>query len=179
MPLLALAIVLLLPVALVALMPLILILRYRAGRSRRLARPWAASINVVAMTLSAGLFLVSAAVVNIWVPSSFVYAALGMLGGIGLGLLGLWLSRWEPTRQALHYTPKRWLVLGVTLLVSARLIYGFARGIASWTSGGDRSTALAAFGIAGSLAIGAVVVGYYLAYAAGLRWRIRRWQNST
>src|SRR5262249_25442601 len=110
MPLVALAVVLLLPLALVASMPFILIQRYRLRRSRRQARPWLASINVVAMTLSASMFLVSAALVNIWVPSSFVFAMIGMVTGALLGLLGIWLSRWEPTRHALHYTPNRWLV---------------------------------------------------------------------
>src|SRR5262245_62054111 len=146
MPLVALAIVLLLPLALVALMPFVLIQRYRVGRSRRLARPWLAGLNVVATTVSAVTFLVSAALVNIWVASSFAFALLGMLAGSVLGLLGVWLSRWEPTPEALHYTPNRWLVLGVTLLVSGRLFYSFARGIASWSSGADHSTAIAAFG---------------------------------
>jgi len=34
-----------------------------------------------------------------------------------------------------------------------------------------------AFGVPESLAAGATVIGYYLAYNAGLRWRIRRWQH--
>ena len=179
MPLIALAIVLLLPLALLALMPVMLIQRYRLGRSRRLARPWVAGLNVVAMALSALLFLASAALANVWVPSAFAYSTFGMAAGGAIGLLGVWLSRWEPTHQALHYTPNRWLVLAVTLLVTARLLYGAVRGVAAWTSGADRSVAIATFGIPGSLAIGAVVVGYYFAYAIGVRWRIRRWQQST
>ena len=47
MPLLLL--VLLLPVVLIALMPLILIQRYRVGTARRMARPWTATFNVVLM----------------------------------------------------------------------------------------------------------------------------------
>src|SRR5262245_42481156 len=130
MPLVALAIVLLLlPLALVALMPVVLIQRYRLGRSRRLARPWLASLNVVAMTASASMFLVSAALVNLWVSSSFVFATIGMAAGALLGLVGVWISRWESTRHALHYTPNRWLVLGVTLLVTARMLYSFTRGL--------------------------------------------------
>jgi len=31
--------------------------------------------------------------------------------GAGLGLVGLVLTRWEPTAATLHYTPNRWLVL--------------------------------------------------------------------
>jgi hypothetical protein len=51
MPLLLL--VLLLPVVLIALMPLILIQRYRVGTARRMARPWMATFNVALMALSA------------------------------------------------------------------------------------------------------------------------------
>ena len=47
---LLLALVLLLPLAVVALMPLILLQRYRAGSARRLARPWIASLNLVLMS---------------------------------------------------------------------------------------------------------------------------------
>ena len=34
-----------------------------------------------------------------------------------------------------------------------------------------------AFGVPESLAAGAMVIGYYLAYNAGLRYRIQRWEN--
>ena len=49
------------------------------------------------------------------------------LGGCLLGLLGLALTRWEHTPRALHYTPNRWLILIITLVVSARLLYGIWR----------------------------------------------------
>src|SRR5262245_15638054 len=129
MPLLA--IVLLLPIAILALMPVILVQRYRVGSSRRRARPWLARINALAMTASAIAFLLTAAVIDIWVPSSLVSAGVGIGLGVGLGLVGLWLTRWEGTRDALHYTPNRWLVLVITLLVTARIVYGIARGVAS------------------------------------------------
>jgi hypothetical protein len=178
MPLLALAIVLLLPLALVVSMPLILFQRYRAGSRRRMARPWVARVNVYAMALSAVLFLLSAAVIGIWVPTAIVSAAEGMAVGAGLGVIGLWLSRWERAGGSLHYTPNRWLVLVVTLLIAARIVYGLARGLVSFDPAANHVSILSSFGIAGSLAVGAVVVGYYLAYAIGVRRRLRRWQNA-
>ena len=41
-----------------------------------------------------------------------------------LGMVGLLLTRWEATPATLHYTPNRWLVLVVTFVVSARVLYG-------------------------------------------------------
>ena len=176
MPLVALAIVLL-PLALVVLMPLILFQRYRVGSRRRMARPWVARVNVYAMAISAALFLLSAAVIGIWVPSAVVSAAEGMTAGAGLGIVGLWLSRWERTGRSLHYTPNRWLVLVITLLIAARIMYGLARGLVSFDPAADPASIVSSVGVAGSLAVGAVVVGYYLAYAIGVRRRIRRWQE--
>jgi hypothetical protein len=175
MPLLLL--VLLLPVVLVALMPLILVQRYRVGTARRMARPWMATFNVVLMALSAICFLASAALTAVWVPNALTGAAAGVALGAGLGLVGLVLTRWEPTAATLHYTPNRWLVLLVTTVVSARVLYGFWR---SWTvvQAGVYGTAMVlAFGIPESLAAGGTVIGYYTAYALGVRRRILAWQN--
>lgn len=175
MPLLLL--VLLLPVVLIALMPLILIQRYRVGTARRMARPWMATLNVVLMAFSAICFLAGAAVTAVWVPNAFTGAAAGVALGAGLGLVGLVLTRWEPTAATLHYTPNRWLVLVVTSMVSARVLYGFWR---SWTvaqAGVDGTAMMLAFGIPESLAAGGTVIGYYTAYAFGVRRRILAWQN--
>jgi hypothetical protein len=169
--------VLLLPVVLIALMPLILIQRYRVGTARRMARPWMATFNVAMMALSAISFLASAAITAVWVPNALTGAAAGIAVGAGLGILGLVLTRWEPTAATLHYTPNRWLVLVVTSIVAARVLYGFWR---SWTvaeAGVYGTTMILAFGIPQSLAAGGTVIGYYTAYAFGVRRRILAWRN--
>jgi hypothetical protein len=176
-PFLLLALLLLVPLAVIAMMPLILIQRYRTGTARRLARPWVATLNLVAMIMSASFFLVAAAVTSAWVPSAFTSAATGMGVGILLGGLGLWSSRWEATPHSLHYTPNRWLVLTITLAVTARLLYGFVRGWMILRASADEASVIAAFGVAGSLGVAAVVLGYYLAYGVGLRRRISTWQK--
>jgi hypothetical protein len=173
-PLLLLAVALLL--APIALMPLALVLRYRAGTARRQARGWVATLNLVGLAISTSLFLMGAALTSIWVPHALSYSLLGLLGGIALGIVGLWLSRWERAPQSLHYTPNRWLVLGVTVVVAARLLYGFWRGWHAWRHAAGETSWLAAFGVAGSLAAGAVVLGYYLSYWMGVR---RRWRHHT
>ncbi len=166
--------VLLLVVALILAMPLLLVLRYRAGTVRRLGRRWVATLNLVALVLSTGLFLYVAAITSIWVPDAFRYSFFGLMGGCLLGLLGLAMTHWEETPRALHYTPNRWLVLIITLAVSARLLYGVWRIWHAWRASGADTSWLQAAGVAGSLAIGAIVLGYYVIYSAGLRWRLRR-----
>jgi hypothetical protein len=162
---------------LIALMPLILIQRYRVGTARRMARPWTATLNVVLMAFSAICFLAGAAITAVWVPNAFTGAAAGVALGAGLGFAGLVLTRWEPTAATLHFTPNRWLVLVVTFVVSARVVYGLWR---SWTvaeAGVYGTPMVLAFGIPESLAAGGLVIGYYFAYGLGVRRRILTWQN--
>lgn len=156
------------------MLPFSIVHRYRMGTSRRLARGWMATLNFFGVATSAILFLVIAAVTSLWVPRAFTYSVLGMMAGSLLGLAGLMLSRWEVTPRTLHYTPNRWLVLAITLVVSARLAYGFWRGWHAWGETQDDVTWLAAAGAAGSLGAGAVVLGYYLMYWAGLRRKLQR-----
>jgi hypothetical protein len=174
MPIVVLALALILPFALLAAVPLTLVLRYRAGTARRMARGWVLAINVVALAISVALFLTVAATTSLWVPRAFTYTLFGLAGGGLLGLAGLWLSRWEMTGRHLHYTPSRALMLAIMLLVASRMGYGLWRAWHAWHSAADRSSWLAASGAAGSLAAGAVVLGYYLTYNAGVWRRLTR-----
>ena len=175
MPLLLL--LLLLPVVLIALTPVMLIQRYRAGSARREARPWVTAMSIGAMAFSAVFFLASAAITTIWIPHALSGAAIGMAAGLGLGVMGSLLTRWEPGVRSLHYTPNRWLVLLVTLIVSARVAYGLYRSFEAASAGFSGAHLVNAFGVPQSLAAGAIVIGYYLAYNVALRQRIGRWQR--
>jgi hypothetical protein len=176
-PIVLAALVLLLVVVFVLLaIPLSLFSRYRAGKARRLARRWVATTNLVSLLISAALFLTGAAVTTWWVPRALPYSALGLLAGGLLGLLGLAATRWEPTPRGLFYTPNRWLVLVVVLVVTARVGYGFWRVWHAWhRAAGERWVDV--FGIAESMAAGAVVLGYYLVYFIGLRRRLPKRQG--
>ncbi len=176
MPLLLLLLILVLPLAMVVLMPLTLIQRYRVGTSRRVARGWVATLNIVMLLLSAALFVASAAVASIWVTNALSYTLAGLGAGCLLGLAGLALSRWETSPQGMHYTPNRWLVLLVTLVVTARVAYGFWRSWQAWQSGIGATSWLVASGAAGSLAAGAIVLGYYLTYWAGVRRKVKQYK---
>ena len=175
MPLLLL--LLALPLIVVALTPFLLIQRYRAGKARREARPWLATMNIAVLAFSAVFFLGSAAFTTIWISRSFSGALLGMTIGLLLGVFGSLITRWEPAVRSLHYTPNRWLVLIVTLIVSARVVYGLFRSFEAASAGLSGHATISAFGVPESLAAGAIVIGYHFAYNLALRWRIGRWQR--
>ena len=175
MPLLILPLLILLALlAVTMLIPLALVQRYRVGTSRQRARGWLATINVIGLALSAALFLVSAVVTTMWVPGALSYTLGGLAAGVGLGAVGLRITRWEPSAHGLYYTPNRLLVLALVLLVAGRLLYGVWRGWESWRAGIQGESWFVAAGVAGAMAAGALVLGYYLTYWAGVRRRHRR-----
>ncbi len=173
MPLVPIVLVLLLIVALVLAMPFLLYLRYRTGTMRRRGRKWVATINLASFGLSTALFVWVAALTTFWISHALTYSIAGLAAGSLLGLLGLALTRWEMTPRELHYTPNRWLVLLLTLAVGARLLYGLWRLWHAWRVTGPDGSWLASAGLPGSMAVGAVVVGYYFVYFAGVRWKLR------
>ena len=153
------------------LMPLALWQRYRSGRSRRRAVKWVVALNAWSLLLSALLFLFGAWLAGYWVDAAVAYAVAGLLAGMVLGMLGLALTRFEATSQGMFYTPNRWLVLTLTLVVAARIGYGLYRMEQAWVAGAH-PTWLAQQGSV--LAVGGLLLGHYLVYAWGLRWRLRR-----
>jgi hypothetical protein len=160
--------------AAIVLMPLSLVQRYRVGTARRLGRRWFATLNAVGILLSIVLFVMGAAITSYWVQPALTYTLAGLAAGALLGCLGLAITRWEPGPRGVYYTPNRWLVLAITLTVTARILYGFWRSIQAWRSGLSGGSWFVESGIAGSLAAGAVVLGYYLVYWIGVRRRIAR-----
>ena len=174
MPLLAFGLILIAILAAIALLPLSIIQRYRVGTSRQRARGWLIWLNLFGLSISTLLFVIGAAITNIWVPRALAYTLAGLVGGFALGLLGLVLTRWEISPRGVHYTPNRSLILMITLLVTARLFYGLWRGWHNWRAAVGGDSWLAQSGTEGSLAAGAVVLGYYVMYWAGVRRRLRR-----
>src|SRR4051812_47687632 len=159
--------------AFILAMPFLLVLRFRLGIARRPARRWIVSMNLLSLLASTALFLWIAAVTNSWIPNAFRYSFIGFISGVLLGLLGLSVTFWERTPRVLFYTPNRWLVLLISMAVAARLLYGFWRIWHAWRVTGADASWLASAGIPGSMAVGALVLGYYFTYFAGVRWRLR------
>ena len=171
MPLLI--VVLFLPLLVVVLMPLALLQRIRRGTMRRQARPWVITLNTAAVMLSTAMFLTGALLIGSWIPEVPGYSLAGLAVGAAAGVLGLALTRWETGRGATYYTPNRWLVLAITTLVAIRIVYGFWRTWSAWRTGSEAIPAVAASGVALSMAAGAIVLGYYAIYWFGLRRRVR------
>jgi hypothetical protein len=176
MPLIALAIVIVL--AFIALIPFSIVQRFRMGTARRQARGWVAALNLVAIAISLALFLAGALITTQWIPGAFTYTLLGLAVGGMLGLIGTALTRWEYIGGGVQYTPNRWLVLAITLAVTARVSYGLWRGWEAWRASVESMAWVAASGVAGSMSAGAVVLGYYLIFWMGVRRRVRRFQRT-
>jgi hypothetical protein len=160
--------------AVILLIPISLVQRYRVGTSRQRARGWLIALNLSGLALSILLFVASAVFTSIWVRDAFTYTGGGFAAGAVLGVVGLWLTRWESTPDTLYYTPNRWLVLGITLLVTARILYGFWRAWVSWRAGMHGGSWYVAAGVSGAMSAGAVVLGYYFVYWIGVRRQFSR-----
>lgn len=174
MPLLLIPLLFLILLALwVVLLPLSLWQRYRYGKARRLARPWLVSVNAWVLALSVAIFVAISAIGGYWWPGSLLHAGSGLGLGAVLGLLGLWVSRFEITPQGLYYQPNPWLVLALTALIAGRIALGFLQ--LYWHSRG-LDTRMAGLDGHGSLVgVAGLLLGYYLAYQWGLKRRLARW----
>lgn len=154
------------------LLPIALVQRYRRGRARRRAVGWAVAVNAWLLAGSALLFITSAWVLGHWINDALGHAATGLLAGVVVGIVGLWMTRFETGADGVYYTPNQWLVLAVTVLVAARIAFGLWRGWQLWHSGAGSVAWLDQQ--AGLLAVGGLLLGYYLAYTWGLRRRLVR-----
>ena len=157
----------------IVLIPIGIVQRYRVGTRRQRARRWVATLNLVGLSISTMLFLFVSSITAFWVDGALTYTFAGFAGGTVLGVLGLWLTRWEPGLDALHYTPNRLLVLSLTLMITARLLYGFWRAWESWRAGMSGQSWFVDAGVAGSMGAGAIVLGYYLIFWIGVRRRLQ------
>ena len=170
---------LLIPLALLAivfawllLMPLALWQRYRRGHARRRAVRWAITVNAWLLLVSALLFVLVAWISGSWIVGAVRHAALGLAMGMALGIVGLWLTRFDHDESGLHFAPNRWLVLGLTLVVAARIGYGLGHAWQLWQADAGHVAWLAQQ--ANLLAVGGLLLGHYLAYAWGLRSRLAK-----
>jgi len=164
---------LLIPLLFIVMIPVSLVLRIRHGTMRRRARGWVATANTIAVTLSTAMFLIGALITSRWVPDVLRYSLGGLGVGAALGLIGFALTRWDSSGGVDHFTPNRWLVLTVTIVVAVRIFYGLWRVWAAWQAGVEQIAAVAGAGVAMSMAAGAVVLGYYLIYWTAVRRRLQ------
>ncbi|GHA79806.1 DUF1453 domain-containing protein [Cognatilysobacter bugurensis] len=152
------------------LLPLGLWQRYRRGRAQRLSRPWSARLNLWSWGLSLALFLAGAAFAGLWIAHAFAYASGGVLAGVVLGLFGWRLARVEPDPAGLRHTPNGPLVLGLTVLLAARI----AMGLWQLAHAGDTGAVDWLARQAGLLAVGGLLLGHQAGYAWSLNRALAR-----
>lgn len=153
------------------LLPLTLWSRYASGRARRRAQGWFIRGNAWLLALSLPFFLVSAWAASHWMDDALRDACIGLLIGVLVGVVGVWLTRFERDTQALFYTPNRWVVLLLTTIIALRIFAGMWM---AWRhAAGNATGAFAQWLDAGAwTGVAGVFLGYALAYAWGLRARL-------
>lgn len=154
------------PVAIGALIVWRLYARMRrmVGRQRlTTVRPW---LTVFIFPLVLLLILVGSA----FNPMNAGALVLGAAIGIGLGLYGTRLTKFEATPAGLFYTPNAHLGIALSLLLIVRLGYRFLR---LHLAGGTVDPSSMQMGNSPlTLALFGTLAGYYVTYAIGLlRWR--------
>lgn len=141
-------------------------MRRMIGRQRlSRVRPWVTVVlfPVLVLVLSLG---------SLAHPAHAVTLLAGVALGVGLGVYGLRLTRFEQTPQGLFYTPSAHLGIALSLLLFGRVAYRLAQVylLASSTAATPADFVRSPL----TLAIFGTLAGYYTAYAIGLlRWRHR------
>jgi hypothetical protein len=97
-----------------------------------------------------------------------LWLALGAAGGSALALWGVQLTRFESSPQGIFYTPNAYLGIAVSLLLIARIVYRIVQMGPSLQS--PQAMSIYA-GTPMTMGLFGLVIGYYLAYCAGLLWR--------
>jgi hypothetical protein len=154
------------------LLPLTLRQRYRYGTARRRAYGWVLRVNAWVLLVSVPGLLATAWLGTRWSIDALRDAALGLGLGAMLGVLGLLLTRFEHIDGRLHYTPNRWLVLLLTILVALRIVLGIWLAWHRLNDAGVEGQAWMRLVDAGGLwSVAGVLLGYATAYAWGLSRR--------
>lgn len=136
------------------------------GRQRlTTVRPW---VTVVLFPLLLALVLTG----SLLHPMTGVAVLAGAALGIGLGLHGIRLTKFEATPAGLFYTPNAHLGIALSLLLVLRLGYRF---VVLSANGGHLDPQSMQMGSSPlTMALFGTLAGYYVTYAIGLlRWRAR------
>ena len=97
----------------------------------------------------------------------------GLIGGVVLGLLALKLTRFEIDGQNDCYFPNLWIGMGLTALFLGRLLYRFMVLYPQMTHGATGGYAAYQRSPLTMVVLG-LLLGYYIAYYAGLLLHHRR-----
>ena len=155
------------------LLPISLWARYASGRARRRAQGWVIRGNAWILAILLPIFLLSAWAATHWMDDALRDGCLGLIIGLLVGIVGLWLTRFERDAKGWIYTPNRWVVLVLTTVVALRVLAGLWM---AWehASGGVTGTVGEWLDAGAWTGIAGLFLGYGLAYTWGLRTRLSR-----
>jgi hypothetical protein len=140
-------------------------IRRLIGRQRsRLWRHWFAAIFLP-------LLLALLAAGTLREPAGLAALSAGAVGGVGLALWGIRLTRFEIAAEGYFYTPSAHIGIGLSLLLAARVGYRFFT--LSALAEPQMAQSMQSFGRSPlTLVILGTMLGYFASYAIGLlRWR--------
>jgi hypothetical protein len=156
--------------ALLVLTPLLVWRIYTRIKSRMTRQRSIVSRHYTGVLVFGAMILVPAAQL-LGHPYNLAALLVGAAGGIGYGVWGLKLSRFEATEQGYWYTPNARLGIVMAMILVARLLY---YGIEIYANQGkDIPTPQLTESPLTMLCVG-LTAGYFGCYSAGLlRWRRR------
>ena len=163
---------LLTPILIAALLVWAVARRLRRTFGRQAVQPVRIWLRIGILTVAGGLIGASSATRGVEMLAAL---AAGLACGAALGYVGLRHTRFEVTPEGRFYTPHTYIGLAVTLLFLGRLAYRFLylAGGAHGTFAPDPNVAAAYQRSPLTLAIFAVLIGYYLLFYAGVLRRTR------
>ena len=155
------------------LAPVVLLVLYRRVRrhvGRQPLQAWRVGLRLAAVCIAAIALLLIGLAGALGGSMAGPGVLAGLAGGLVLGSYGLRLTRFETTSDGRFYTPNAWLGIGLSALMLGRLAYRFVvvRDVSQAVALSD-STALEILHRSPlTLAIGGLLVGYFLRYTFGL-----------
>ena len=145
--------------------------RLRANFGRQPIQPTRKVVRLIILSLVAAMFL--------WVAMhsapALEAAAVGLIAGVVLALIGVHLSRFESDATGSYYTPNSYIGAAVTLLLVGRIVY---RMFSMYSTpqgmpppGTDPFATMTQSPL--TLAMIMLTVGYYLMFTAGVLYKSR------
>ena len=140
--------------------------RTRRTIGKQKLRPRRIIISLVLFAVSAIFAILFVVLVGLQNPLILLGYAAGIAGGVALGLVGLRLTRFETTEEGHFYTPDTRIGVGVSLLLTGRIIYRFA--VLNHTNAAVAAGHPPPLGSPLTFFIAGLTFGYYIVYYIGL-----------
>jgi hypothetical protein len=156
----------LVPPVLVSLFAWRIYRRFRRSVGRQPLQPKRMMLRIAIF----GVITLLGAVTSLFSTKLMIGLGAGLILGVPLGLLGLYLTRFETTPEGRFYTPNTYIGVGVSMLFLARVAYRMTI-LYSNTQPLTNAPQPAFLQSSLTLFMLALVAGYYIAYYTGVLLR--------